>query len=53
MFNLFNKRGGSRRNKQSKKNRKSRRRRFRGGQGGPGAGDPSKLMSNVQMNSRR
>lgn len=52
MLNLFSK-GGSRKNRTSKKNRKSRRRRFRGGQGGPGAGDVSKLMSNVQMNSRR
>jgi hypothetical protein len=51
MFNLFSKRGGSRKNPKSKKNRKSRRRRFRGGEGG--GGDPSKLMSNVQMNSRR
>jgi hypothetical protein len=62
MFNLFKKGGSTKRgktnqynngktNRKSKKNRRSRRRQVRGG--GPTGGDPSNLLTNMQVNSRR
>ena len=48
MFGLFNKKGGSRRNRASRKNKKSRRRRFRGGNStAPMMGEKNMGLPNV------